>query len=102
MPTTFTADMFPVEIIEDGGGELVENTYYGDGSTTFVKGDLCRITTSGQIKDAKINEEKSSTHSYLKEIAKKSIYDASPFPNFPKDLDFSELSFNVIISFEVE
>ena len=73
--------------------------------TRLVNGEVYLsfiILNNGQIKDTKINEEKSSLHSYLKEIAEKSIYDASPFPNFPKDLNFPELSFNVIISFEVE
>jgi len=35
-------------------------------------------------------------------VAEKSIFDASPFPAFPKDLDYPELSFNVIISFQIE
>ncbi len=60
------------------------------------------ILKNGQLKDVKIHEEKSSMHAYLKRIAGKSIRDASPFPSFPKELDYPELSFNVIISFEVE
>ena len=73
--------------------------------TRLVNGEVYLsfiILSNGQLKDARIIEEKSTPHTYLKEIAKKSIYDASPFLNFPKDLKYSVLSFNVIISFEVE
>jgi len=49
---TFTADMFNMAVVVPGSSRIVPNTYKGDGSTTFAKGDLCRITTSGQIKDA--------------------------------------------------
>lgn len=60
------------------------------------------IFNNGKLRDVRINDEKSCSEVYLKDIAKKTVYDASPFPNFPKDLDYPELSFNVIISFEVE
>lgn len=60
------------------------------------------IASNGELKRLFIIEEKSSQSIYLKNIALKSIRDASPFPLFPKDLEFSELSFNVIISFKVE
>jgi len=73
--------------------------------TRSVNGDVYLsfvISSSGQLKDVAINEEQSTIHSYLRDIAKKTIYDASPFPRFPEDLDYPELSFNVIISFEVD
>lgn len=60
------------------------------------------VLRNGQLKELKINEERMPTHSYLKGVAEESILDASPFPEFPKDLDYPELSFNVIISFLVE
>ncbi len=60
------------------------------------------ILNNGQLKDTRIDEERSTTYAYLKDIAQRSIYDASPFPSFPKDLDYPELSFNAIISFEIE
>ena len=47
-----TADLLGMRVAVPGGAVVVANTYKGDGSTTFVKGDICRITTSGQIKDA--------------------------------------------------
>lgn len=60
------------------------------------------ISSSGVLKDVRLVEEKSSPKYYLKETALRSVRDASPFPAFPKDLDYPQLSFNVIISFEIE
>ncbi len=60
------------------------------------------ISNDGFIKDVRILEEKTSALDYLKSIALKSVKDASPFPNFPKELNYPQLSFNIIISFEIE
>ncbi len=60
------------------------------------------ISTDGRLQEVRLVEEKSSPKPYLREIALSSIKDASPFPNFPKELDYPQLSFNVIISFEIE
>jgi TonB family protein len=60
------------------------------------------ISSYGILKDVRISDEKSSPNSYLREIALRSVKDASPFPNFPRELDYSSLSFNVLISFETE
>jgi TonB family protein len=60
------------------------------------------ISAVGDIKGARIVSEKSSSSRYLREIALRSISDAAPFPNFPKELDYPQLSFNVVISFEIE
>lgn len=60
------------------------------------------ISGDGYIRELRIVDEKSSLSPYLKEIALNSLKDASPFPNFPKDLDYPQLSFNVVISFEAE
>lgn len=60
------------------------------------------VSNDGFLKDARLVEEKSSSDQYLKEIAQRSLKDASPFPNFPKDLNYPSLSFNVVISFEIE
>jgi outer membrane biosynthesis protein TonB len=60
------------------------------------------ISSDGKLLKAKVSEEKTNCSSYLKEIALKSLNDASSFPAFPKDLDYPELTFNVIISFETE
>jgi outer membrane biosynthesis protein TonB len=60
------------------------------------------ISNDGYIKDVHLIEAKTSASDYLKGIAARSVKDASPFPNFPKELDYPQLSFNIIISFEIE
>ena len=60
------------------------------------------LTNDGSLKDVQLLEEKSTGSAYLKEIALRSIKDASPFPHFPSELDYEQLTFNVIVSFEVE
>ena len=60
------------------------------------------ISNDGYVKDVRFIEEKTTVNDYLKNIALRSIRDASPFPNFPKELDYPQLSFNIIISFEIE
>ncbi len=60
------------------------------------------ISCDGYLREIKLSQERSSASSYLKEIALRSVKDASPFPNFSKELDYPQLSFNVIISFEIE
>lgn len=60
------------------------------------------ISHDGYLKESKVMEEKSSASIYLQKIALQSIKDASPYPTFPKELDYPQLSFNVVISFEIE
>jgi outer membrane biosynthesis protein TonB len=60
------------------------------------------ISSSGELKGMKLVEEKTSSSQYLKNVALKSISDAAAFPHFPHELDYPQLSFNVIISFEID
>lgn len=60
------------------------------------------ISNDGLIKGVRLVEERSAANEYLKSIALRSVNDASPFPNFPKELDYPQLSFNIVISFEIE
>ncbi len=60
------------------------------------------ISDAGYLKEVRLVEEKTHAPAYLAEIALASVKNASPFPNFPKELDYSQLTFNVVISFEVE
>ncbi len=60
------------------------------------------IARNGSLMDVRLNAERSSRSAYLKEVAARSVRTASPFPLFPKELDYPQLSFNVIISFEIE
>jgi TonB family protein len=60
------------------------------------------ILSNGSLENVKIIDEKSTDNSYLKDTALRSIKGAAPFPPFPKELEYPRLSFNVIISFEIE
>ncbi|MDD5409622.1 MAG: hypothetical protein PHC71_05995 [Candidatus Omnitrophica bacterium] len=68
-------------------------------------GEVCIsfiISKEGYLKVFHLIEAKTSASDYLKAIALRSVKDASPFPDFPKELDYPQLSFNIIISFEIE
>lgn len=58
------------------------------------------IDARGALKQIKMIEEKTSAVQYLKDVSLKSIKEADPFPPFPADLKYPELSFNIVISFE--
>ncbi len=71
-------------------------TEMGEVYLTFV------ISSQGVLNQAQIVLAKSVADNYLREIALKSVRDAAPFPVFPKELDYPQLTFNVVVSFEVE
>lgn len=60
------------------------------------------VLADGALGDLKLINEKSTPNVYLKNIALRSIRRASPFPSFPPELNYPKLTFNVIISFEIE
>jgi TonB family protein len=60
------------------------------------------VSNEGYLKEIRLLEEKSCPSAYLREVALRSIKDASTFPKFPKELDFQQISFNVVITFEIE
>lgn len=60
------------------------------------------VSKIGALNTVKLIEERSSGNIYLREVALRSIREAAPFPPFSKDLDYPQLSFNVIISFTIE
>lgn len=59
------------------------------------------VSSAGELVDTKLFKEKSSQNDFLQDVAVKSVKQAAPFPKFPADLNFPQLSFNVIISFEL-
>lgn len=68
-------------------------------------GEVCLyfvLLSDGSLKEIKVVEERSSQNRLLKDVAEKSVSQAAPFSSFPKDLSQAQLSFNVIISFELE
>ncbi len=68
----------------------------GEVYMTFV------ILSDGAVKQIHLVDEKTSAGGYLQEISLRSIQESNPFPSFPQDLTYPELSFNVAISFELE
>ncbi len=60
------------------------------------------VSSKGFLKKINIVEEKTSANAYLRKTGLRSIKESSPFPPFPQDLKYPELTFNVVISFEVK
>jgi len=69
--------------------------YSGEVYLTFT------ILSTGILEKINLIEDKCKADDYLKQIALKSLKESSPFPSFPEGLKYPELSFNVIISFEI-
>ncbi len=59
------------------------------------------VTADGNLKDLQIISERSRANEYLRNVGLRSVRESSPFAPFPSDLKYPELSFNVVISFEV-
>jgi len=78
--------------------KYAENPDFQSGEVylTFVLG------ANGLLKDIKIIEEKTRANTFLRNVGLRSVREASPFASFPKDLSYPELTFNVVISFEVK
>ncbi len=60
------------------------------------------VTSSGELLEVKVIDEKSVAYASLRNIAINSIRDASPFPPFPKGMSQYRITFTVIISFELD
>ena len=58
------------------------------------------ISADGRLRELKLIEDRTSASQYIKKISVQSIQEADPFPPFPLDLKYPELSFNVVIYFE--
>ena len=58
------------------------------------------VTSSGELLQVKVVDNKSARNAMLREIAINSLRDASPFPSFPKGMSQYRITFNIIISFE--
>jgi outer membrane biosynthesis protein TonB len=59
------------------------------------------VASSGELLQVRIIEERSVRDPLLRSISINSIRDASPFPPFPQGMNQYQITFNVIISFEV-
>lgn len=60
------------------------------------------ISQEGQLLDINLFKEKSKASEFLQNIALKSVKNAGPYPKFPTELNYPKLTFNVIISFELD
>jgi len=60
------------------------------------------LDSAGALKRIKVIEERTRANQYLRQISMRSVEESNPFPAFPPELQYPELSFNVIISYEVE
>ncbi len=58
------------------------------------------IKADGSLGELQILENRSVANEFLKSVGVKSVQESAPFPPFPKDLDYPELTFNVQISFQ--
>ncbi|NLE65077.1 MAG: energy transducer TonB [Elusimicrobia bacterium] len=58
------------------------------------------IRSDGTLVELQVLEQRSTANDFLREVGLRSVREASPFPPFPKELDYPELTFNVQISFQ--
>lgn len=70
----------------------------------FQKGEVYLtfvLDANGTLKQTQIIKERTLANAYLQDVGVRSIEQSNPFPPFPADLSYPELTFNVVISFEV-
>jgi hypothetical protein len=58
------------------------------------------IRADGALVALQILPDKTTANKFLEEVGVKSVQEAGPFPPFPQDLNYPELTFNVSISFQ--
>ena len=83
---------------------IKQRAYYYADNPDFASGEVYltfMLSSSGALEGVKIISEKTHSSAYVQNIGMRSIEESAPFPPFPADLAFPELTFNVIISFEL-
>ena len=55
----------------------------------------------GELQRVKVIENETKANDFLRAVGIRSIKESGPFPPFPKELRYPELTFNVVISFEL-
>lgn len=58
------------------------------------------VNSAGELEGINIIDEKTSAGEYVRSVGLRSVKDSAPFPPFPKDLAYPQLTFNIIISFK--
>lgn len=84
--------------------KIRSRAYYYVDSPRFEAGEVYLtfvLSSDGELKAVQIIDERSRASAFLKSVGLKSIKESAPFPAFPKDLKYPDLTFNVVISFEV-
>ncbi|MBF0478741.1 MAG: hypothetical protein HQL26_04600 [Candidatus Omnitrophica bacterium] len=84
---------------------IKEHAYYYVDHPDFRSGEVYLtfvINGRGELAAVRVIESRTRANDYLKTIAMQSVKDSAPFPAFPTDLKYPELTFNVVISFEVD
>jgi len=85
--------------------KIKRQAYYYVDHPDFKKGEVYLtfvVASDGRLKDIKVIEENTSANDYLRNVGLRSVRSSSPFPPFPEDLNFPELTFNVVISFQMK
>lgn len=60
------------------------------------------LDANGMLKKINIIDDRTKANQNLRQISIRSVEESSAFPAFPPELSYPELSFNAIISYEVE
>lgn len=88
------------QIVRDRIRQKAYNNYVqyrsGDVYMTFV------LLANGELKQIQIVPGKSTPDPYLHEVGLESVHQASPFPSFPEELKYPELTFNIVITFQFD
>jgi outer membrane biosynthesis protein TonB len=58
------------------------------------------LSATGEVKGIKVLGDKTQANEHLKMVATRSVKESSPFPPFPKGVNYPELTFNLLISFK--
>lgn len=84
--------------IKEKAYQYIQNPAFQSGEVylTFI------LLANGTLKQFKVIDEKTRANEYLREISLKSIEESNPFPPFPADLNYPELTFSVPISFRIK
>jgi len=94
-----------VNYYEQIRNKIKNRAYFYVNDPDFAVGEVYLsfvLMSNGELKQIRINDQRSHATPYLRGVGLRTIQEASPFPPFPAGLKYPELSFNVVIAFEME